>query len=142
MNKLYPIMWLEQPRDIREHLAKIFGIVKTGVAEIRDQEVVSDGVTTQDLDVVSAAKMAEYVGSSIDDTSFAQLWTITVSKAKFELHPPFVITPGNQVLTLEQFNTLKEVSNEEFKQITETPKFCDSCDSLGGRHKKTCIKYK
>lgn len=160
-------MWLELPRDVRDHLMKVFGVVKTGVAEVRDQTVISDGVTNDDLSVISFEKMTEYVGPAED---FHKLWQITVSKANYELHPPI------DILDLADLG-FKEVSNEEFTQIqtqaqtaelnamtptlevkdingdvilsvpndqivTITPRYCDTCDSTKGRHRKGCPKFK
>lgn len=158
-------MWLELPRDIRDHLTTVFGIVKTGIAEIRDQTVISDGVTNDNLAVISAEKMEEYVGSKEE---FHKLWQLTVSKAKFELHPPI------DIMDLADLG-FKEVSNEEFAALPAVPsleksfevlkeiqtaiqteaqttelnamnivplKFCNTCDSKGGRHLKVCPKFK
>lgn len=146
MNKVYTQIWLELPRDVREHLMKVFGVVKTGVAEVRDQTVVSDGVTNDDLSVITSEKMTEYVGPAED---FHKLWQISVSKANYELHPPI------DILDLAELG-FKEVSNEEFTQIqtqdqtaelnamalTVPAKYCDTCDSTKGRHRKGCPKFK
>lgn len=122
MEKIYQQHWIELPKDIREHLAKVLGIPMSGIREIRDNTVISDGHTNEDLRVITAEKMADYVGS---DGDFNHLWTVTVSKAKYELNPPIHVGGGFPA-ALE-----KEV---------EAKKFCDSCDSKGVRHKKECPK--
>lgn len=78
-------MWMLLPKETRTHLAYVFSIPVSGVTEIRDQEVITDGRTVVDLEALSADRMAEYVGST--DT-FARLFELTMAKAHSELHPP------------------------------------------------------
>lgn len=164
MNKVYTQIWLDLPREIRDHLMKVFGIIKTGVAEVRDQTVVSDGVTNDDLSVISDAKMTEYVGSVEE---FHKLWQLTVSKANYELHPPIDILDladlGFKEVTNEEFSSFQnakpqlgiqtEDKTKELQEVNpstplisgipeEKTKFCDSCDSKGGFHLKDCLNNK
>ena len=100
-----------QPRDIRDHLATVFGVERNGVAEIRDQVIVSDGRSQEDLLAITTEKMAEYVGS---EESFPRLWELTCAKAKHELNPPVgIITPT--ITPIEQ-------SHDEEKLIEEKPR--------------------
>lgn len=134
MEKIYTQIWLEQPRDIREHLVKIFNIPQTGIREIRDASVISDGYTNADLSVITMEVMEKYVGPCTD---FNHAWKVSVSKAKFELHPPlFEIKPTGIVEDIET-PTKIETTN-----TTLSPKFCNKCDSKGGRHLKACPKFK
>lgn len=96
------------PREIREHLAMQFSVPRTGVTEIRDDQVVSDGRNLEDLSSITAAKMADYVGS---EESFGRLWELSIAKAKFELHPP----------TVEIRKIIPEEVSEE-EEITTSPK--------------------
>ena len=83
-SQIYPQQWIHQPKAVRVHLAKVFNIPHSGVTEIRDQEVVSDGYTMGDLKSISLEKMNEYIGSV---ETFGRAWEITLSKVNFELNP-------------------------------------------------------
>lgn len=78
-------LWMLVPREERLRLAEVFELGKTGITEVRDQEVVTDGYNADDLSVITAERMASYVGS---EESFPRLWELTVAKAKHEVHPP------------------------------------------------------
>ena len=85
ITRVYQQHWIELPADVRAHLSKKLGIVRTGISEIHDQQVVSDGFTNEDLKGITIPKLEEYVGSTGE---FTKLWAIAVSKANYELHPP------------------------------------------------------
>lgn len=85
MEHIYPQIWLSLPKETKEELIKVFGIQRTGVTEIVDQRVVSDGYTEKDLEVISLDKMNEYIGSH---ETFVRAWEITLAKIYSELHPP------------------------------------------------------
>ena len=76
---------MHQPKEIRDYLAQMWKIPRSGIAEIRDQEIISDGHTYEDLKVITHELMTEYIGS---EESFLRAWEITVAKAHSELHPP------------------------------------------------------
>ena len=57
MERIYPAVWLALPKETREHLAKVFGISASGITEVRDQSVVSDGFTVEDLGTHSEASV-------------------------------------------------------------------------------------
>lgn len=121
-------LWLTLSKETRLHLVKIFNIPQTGVKEVRDQDVVSDGHTNDNLTAISKEKMAEYTGSPLTE-SFNRLWEITLAKVKFELNPPPV--------DLSSLQTSSETTG------TSTTSFCDTCDAKGPiKHKKTCPKFK
>lgn len=73
--------------ELRERVAEVFNIGRTGISEIRDQQHVSDGRIQSDLDAITRDGMAAYVGSPVSE-SFARLWELTLAKAHSELHPP------------------------------------------------------
>lgn len=105
------------PKDIREHLATVFNVGLSGITEVRDQTVVTDGRTIEDLIVITAEAMAKYVGSM---ESFARLWELSLARAKHELYPPFEIKSRNHTLGITVTplpEGLKEVTNEEFDAI-------------------------
>lgn len=122
--------WISLPRETRQHLVKVFGLIPNGIAEIRDQSVVSDGYTNSDLERITAEKMAEYVGST---ESFSRLWELTLSKVKYELNPPMVMQGAAVTSLVPPLIQIPE------RTLTSAP-FCDKCDSKGGRHKKECPK--
>lgn len=102
-------LWMMLTREQRVHLAQVFDIKKTGVAEIRDSEVISDGHSSLDLEGITAEKMEAYVGSS---ESFSRLWELTVAKCKYELNPP-------QELPHAALQTIHTINNEEQTSSTE-----------------------
>lgn len=93
-DKIVPQQFMLLKREVREHLAKIFNIKKSGITEIMDQEVIKDGRTIEDLSVITTEKMAEYVGSV---ESFGRLWELTAAKAWAELNPPVGVIGESEV---------------------------------------------
>lgn len=127
MEKVYTQYWIDLPKEVREHLVKVFEIPRTGITEIRDQTVVADGHTNIDLEVITKERLAAYVGSPMD-TTFSRLWEIAISKVNYELHPPTMSIGEDGVVT----------------DITPviTPRYCLTCASNKGRHFKGCPKFK
>lgn len=130
MEKLYTQIWIDLPQETRNHLKKAFDIPRSGITEIRDQSVVSDGHTNTDLEAITADKMSAYVGSDTGVLSFSRLWEITLSKVKSELNPPVLYIAPDGVVT----DVLPPLPIEK--------KYCDTCVSTKGRHRKGCPKYK
>lgn len=108
-DKIVPQQFMLLKRQMRDHLAKVFGIESSGSCEIMDQTEISDGRTMKDLSVITKEKMEEYVGSS--DT-FGRLWEITIAKAYSELNPPIAIIGGEE----------KQIIKEEIKPIKDDTK--------------------
>lgn len=132
MQKVYVANWMALPKETKEHLIKVFNIVKTGNSEVRDQEVVTDGYTNDDLNAITLDKMAEYTGSPTTET-FHRLWEITLAKVHYELHPPFDLNEGlTPTVTLNP---------EQPVVPPETKKFCEYCSALGPvKHMKDCTR--
>lgn len=84
-------------REVRLHLVDVFNIRRSGVIEIRDQTVVTDGYTLEDLDAITQEAMARYIGS--DMGSFMRMWDVTISRANFDMHPP-IGAVGGEIQTL------------------------------------------
>lgn len=80
-----PQQWLLLPQEVKNHLIKTFDIKRTGISEVRDNTVISDGYTQTDLKAITHAAMKEYIGS---DETFLRSWELTLAKVKFELNPP------------------------------------------------------
>lgn len=107
--KIVPQFWMLVPKDIRVQIAKAFSLPRTGVSEIRDQEVISDGHSLDDLAHITWEKMEAYVGSK---EPFHRLWELTIAKAKYELAPP---------ISLDSIREKAEFDNRP-KPVEETAK--------------------
>lgn len=80
-------------KEVRDHLAKVFGITTSGITEIRDQTVITDGRNADDLLAITHEKMNEYIGS---EETFLRAWEISCAKAYSELHPPVGIIKSHE----------------------------------------------
>jgi len=117
---IYPAMWMALKKEIRNKLVEVFGINKTGVSEIRDQTILSDGYTGEDLKVISLEAMCKYIGSQ---ETFLRAWETTLQKIDLELNPP--------VLTFqEKLDAIK-------KQEAESEQEQGSVDSRNATQEKS-----
>lgn len=168
MNQVYQQVWIALPKEKRQHLMKVFNIKPTGVTEVRDQTLISDGMTNDDLKFITLERMCEYIGSQ---ETFMRAWEITLAKCHSELNPPMGVIEkvgGNdiqevvpndegsvtvkvekelEILKEKVDNTTIEVTISDIKpKITFTPeelpleskRFCDKCASKGVRHYNGC----
>lgn len=87
------------PRETREHLAVVFNIPRSGITEIRDDVVVLDGRTMDDLSAITVEAMEAYVGSP---ASFGRLWELSIAKSKHELHPPTIVIMGKGEILVDK----------------------------------------
>lgn len=77
-------MALTKPQ--RQLLKVVFNIVgPTAPTEVRNEMVVTDGHTVDDLKAITHEKMCEYIGSQ---ETFLRAWEITLAKIHSELNPP------------------------------------------------------
>lgn len=131
-DKVLTQLWMALPRDERVLLAVQFDLRKTGITEVKDDQVVSDGFTQEDLQGITREKMVEYVGS---DESFPRLWELTVAKARYEITPPiqigaapFVTEKADEEVVIEhaplppELEKAKEDSIEGVSHETAKPK--------------------
>jgi len=88
-NNVPPQLWMQLDAAIRAELVSTFSIKKTGITEIRDQTLISDGYSVEDLKAITLEKMNEYIGSN--EESFSRAWEITCSKAKSIVYPPIAM---------------------------------------------------
>jgi hypothetical protein len=125
--------WMILPKEVRDILIKDFNMVKTGPVEVRDEHVITDGFTNNDLSVFTAESMYSYAG---EVASFGRLWELTVRKAHDKLNPPEVIGSG-------VIDSIIQVSDEtlEVAPNNEPKAMCDTCPTKGFRHHKGCPKY-
>lgn len=82
--RILPGQFMNLSKELRDHIAGVFHVAQSGATEVRNDEVVSDGRTFEDLAVITKEAMLEYVGSTED---FLRAWELTVRKAYSELHP-------------------------------------------------------
>lgn len=83
--RLTPGQWMHNTKELRDHLAKQFDVPQSKATEIRDQDIVSDGRSYDDLLVITKEALCKYIGS---EETFARAWEIACSKGWSELHPP------------------------------------------------------
>lgn len=118
-------LWLKLPKEVRNKLAVLFNIKRTGSTVVNygpnGNTVESDGYKPTDIEAVTLEKMQELLHTN--DTNFFGLFERVVNDLDALLAPPI------------QFD-------EVLEEIVVKKSFCDSCDSKGGSHKKVCIKYK
>ncbi len=112
-DKLFPVQFMHQSKEIRDYLCQMWKIPRTGISEVRDNTVISDGHTLDDLAVITLERMCEYIGS---EESFGRAWEITCAKAHSELHPPVGTITGNP----KEIKTVEELPVETPKNAKET----------------------
>lgn len=105
--RILPAQFMHVSKEIRDYLAAMWKLPRSGITEIRDQDVISDGHTYEDLGAITHEMMNEYIKS---EESFARAWELTVMKAYSELHPPVGIV-GEEIK--------KEFHDEELKEIVD-----------------------
>ena len=98
MNQIYQQVWISLDKEIRNLLAKDLKIMRTGITEIRDQVVISDGFTNDDLKQITLEKMCEYIGSQ---ETFSRAWELTIAKAKSILNPPIGVIKSHHIAKIE-----------------------------------------
>lgn len=99
--QIVPQLWMMIPRNERDLIAKEFNLPRTGVTEVINQDVVTDGYRAEDLKNITLEKMCAYIGSQ---ESFMRAWELTVMKANAELNPPAVF-----IGTQEELNKIENV---------------------------------
>jgi hypothetical protein len=118
--KIFVQYWMTLPKDIRQHLAFVFNIPRTGITEIRDDVVLTDGHTNADLDCINADMLAAYTGEKPTEY-FPRLWEIAIKRARKDLDAP---------------------TEDTVLAPVEEPPYCNFCTSTSGRHKKGCPKFR
>ena len=82
---IYPSLWLKENAEMRDELAKIFDIRKSGGIEVTGGILVSDGRKPIDLLNITIEKMQKFLGSKEKDENV--LWSLCVDKVKQNLEP-------------------------------------------------------
>lgn len=106
--------WLLLPREVKNELINVFGIERTGISEVRDNEIISDGYSQKDLMVITKETMAKYIGS---DESFLRAWEITLSKINFTLHPPV-----GEIVASKEVEGASEIVEAKKEEVITEPK--------------------
>ena len=103
------------PREVRLWLRNMFDIPQSNVVEVRDNTVLTDGVTNDDLKAITLEKLQKFTKK---DGKFSELFEILIQEVQLQM----AVINGS-------------VIPKELKA-----KFCDLCSSKGVRHLKTCPK--
>lgn len=98
-NNVLPQLWMMVPQAERQHLAEVFGLNRTGNSEIRNNEVISDGYSVDDLRAITAEKMSAYIGS---EETFPRAWELTCAKARSVLNPPVMEIATGGIKTVNE----------------------------------------
>ena len=111
--------WMLLSKEMRDLIAREFDLKRTGITEICDERVVTDGFSNNDLAFLTKENMSAWVGS---DETFHRAWELTIAKARSILNPPvFEIKPEGEIVdvvpTIEEEPSVKEepktITNEE-----------------------------
>lgn len=92
-DKVFVHLWMHLPKNERGRIAYVFDLNRSGISEVKDEQVITDGYCQADLLGITAEKMEEYVGSK---ESFNRLWELTCAKAHSECNPPVGVIVRNE----------------------------------------------
>lgn len=125
--QVHPHLWMVLPVEERAVLAEAFGLVRNGISEIRNEEVISDGYSADDLARITKQGMEEWVGAP--EESFSRLWELTVAKARYVLNPPEMLPVPGAV-------QLREATPEEAEALiaAQAPEVAKSKKAKAGDH--------
>lgn len=132
-------IWLSLPLEIRTKLVTLFGIPRSGSTvvdyRVSGAVVTSDGYTAPDLQAISLRKMQHILDT--DDANYYKLFEEVITHIDALLGGTFEAPVSSQEPTPPPPEKRVYTPAEE----AVLRRFCDSCDSKGGRHKKVCPKY-
>lgn len=125
-DRIVPQLWMLVSPAERLVIAASFTLPRSGITEIRDQDVVTDGYTIDDLQHLTAERMAEWVGEPADtELSFSRLWELTVAKAHSIVMPPealMVVIDEASNVPAEVYEAAPEVVAKTKKNGSKTTK--------------------
>ena len=96
--QILPQLWMLVPKAERDYIAEVFSLTRAGITEVKDQEVITDGYTANDLAGITLEKMTVFIGS---EETFPRAWELTVAKAHSVINPPVGII-ASKVAEIEQ----------------------------------------
>lgn len=117
--RIYTQHWMSLPKEVRVHLALTFNMQKSGITEIRDQDVISDGTTNEDLKALTLDALNEYVGSKEE---FPRAWELALMKANYELNPPAVEIGAGAITIKEELPAEENKEETNDKATAKKPK--------------------
>jgi len=116
LEHMYQQHWIALPKDVRNQLVNIFGLQRTGISEIRDQTVISDGYCNADLEGITKEKMAEYTGFPLTE-SFMHLLEKTLAKVQSDLHPELKVAEETLTKPVDELKSIGILPPEEAEQF-------------------------
>lgn len=142
MNKIYSQYWMTLPQDIRRHLVNLFKMNRSSGSEVRDNTVISDGYTNEDLENINEITMCEYLKLPLGLKSFPELWTLTLGKVNNELHPIVVNFEGITLMPEQVIpeNAVDITPVKEAIQPLESPTTEPLPETLEAKPKRKYVK--
>ena len=116
-SQIYIQYWMTLSKETRDKLTVIFSVPKTGVVEVINDTVITDGHNNTDLQVITLDKLKAYTGQL--KGTFSELLEMAINKA----------SEANTAMTIEEMEAIPKP-------------YCEFCTSTQGRHRKGCPKYK
>lgn len=129
--------WVQLPIEVRAKLAEKFNIPRSGYTHVVGNKVETDGYTNENLAKMSIEALRAYTGA--DSQDFTDLFKLTLIKIYEELKPPEVLVNGEPP---EVEANIEKTPEQLVEEVVGKAPFCDSCESKGVRHLKTCLKNK
>lgn len=132
---LTPHAWLQVSTEVRNKLAKEFGMSRSGtprcVTEMGLTRIESDGFTIEDLRALNVESMTEWLKG------------YNIKPETNDLHYLLGMCSGIKEDEMKGLLSKPDilVGSPEAKE-PEVKRFCDQCESKGVRHLKSCPKFK
>ena len=71
--------WVKVPHEVRLELVQEFGLKRSGIIQVFNNTLMSDGYSYEDLAPLTVERMQLYVGTR--ETDYFKLWEATTNKA-------------------------------------------------------------
>jgi hypothetical protein len=108
--------WLQIPSEARQKLAIVFGLGKSGFANVVNNVVVSDGYSDKDLTDITIDKLQNYIGSGFTSkTGIVELLEMAVVKVMTP-EPVKIVSPTPEVSILPKEEAKQARKEYEAKQ--------------------------
>lgn len=110
-----PHDWILLESEVKEKLAKIFRVKRSGFTHVADGKLITDGYTSKDLSVINIDSMIDYLGLNhyANQLGFVELFEKTIAKA-MNLEAPKPVA--------EEKNPILEVIEDLEREEEELPK--------------------
>ena len=146
-NLVSPTLWLQASPEVRNLIAKEFGMERSTsprcVNELGHTRIESDGFTVDDLRALNVISLQQWMGfTNVDpQADLFALFKMCVNRAQ-EMITRGLSTPPVEGQIIQPAVDPVSTPQDPPAPATESKPFCDTCDSKGVRHKKTCPKFK